>query len=145
MSEKHTYLDEGTWIAEGSYFDENGSRVICRGVSTIKHGSSWSLNGEMELFPDRSEPVRFTGTYDIVPPGSNAQMTTWKSINPALGSFTGHFAFIEDSIISVGATDDGKYSSYEFLTMVDERTYINRGFALSGDVKLSSWAVRLTK
>lgn len=141
---KHTYLfEEGKWIARGTYFDEKGRTFQLEGQTIITHSSkAWINDGSMKILTD--EPIELFNRYEVTP-FDHREITSWKSINPALGELRGKFMVVHDSIMSKYVSGDGKYSGYEYLKIIDCLTYENRGFSFIKDEKLSSWAVELTK
>jgi hypothetical protein len=52
---------------------------------------------------------------------------------------------VEDTIFSVGESENGNYRCFEALVRMDEVTYRNRGITLRGDKRISSWSVTLRK
>lgn len=142
---KHTYLfKEGKWSAKGFYYDDAVTKAQIESHTFITHEIGiWVLDGSMKLLTN--EPIEFSNRYEIIPFKNGSDMTSWKSYNPALGELIGTFIIIEDSILSKYSTADQKYSGFEYLKQIDEATYENRGFAMAGAKKLSSWSVLLEK
>ena len=142
---KHTFmLRVGFWVAEGEYYDENGNGYSAVGQSETTHQEEvWVNEGIMKVFFD--EPVAIANRYEIEPFGTGKTSTHWKSSNRLLGSLKGHFVIVGDSILSLFRSENGRYSGTEWLQMVGEGTYRNRGVLLDGDRMLSSWAMELRK
>lgn len=142
---RHTYLfEQGKWKALGTYFNENGEPTDASGLVEIIHKKTgWFLEGFMELHMDN--PVTFYNNYQINPFKKGMDFTQWESDNPVLGKMAGHFIVINDTIISKYQTFDQKYSGTEILLYIDKDQYQNWGFALEGDVKVSSWEVMLER
>ncbi|CAH0119522.1 MULTISPECIES: hypothetical protein [unclassified Paenibacillus] len=142
---KHSYLfEEGHWKATGRYYDQEGNQVEVYAETTIRHmEKEWILDGYMEL--QSEHPVKIFNTYSIDPIPARAEFTTWTSENPALGTLSGKFMMIGDTILSAYVSENGLYSGSECLVKINDRQYANRGFAFHGEMKLSSWEVTLER
>jgi hypothetical protein len=142
---RHTYLfREGVWKAKGFYFDEKGDSVPIEGTSRITHTRNrWINESHMRLLAN--EGFKFQNRYELVPFPPNGDFTTWSSANPLLGQLFGKLILVEDSILSVYQTEDGKYSGLEYLEKVNKTFYRNRGALVGGEKKLSSWSVELRR
>ncbi len=134
---KHTYLfEEATWLAEGTYFDEEGKGTPFTGRTVIRHGTVWLVEGTMDL--QRVPPVSFHHDYDIVP-FTSRDATTWISENPALGKLTGQFAVVGAWILSVYHSEDGRHQGAESLQYIAADRYEGVGALFVEGAKLSSW------
>ncbi len=142
---RHTFLLEtGDWEADGNYLSADQSMIPVAGKVKIRHHSRyWTNEGSMKLLLEPT--VEFFNHYQIQPFSFDSDLTTWVSENPDLGKMHGVFVIVGDCIMSKYATVDGVYSGGEVLRQIDANTYENRGFALRGNEKLSSWVVRLTR
>ncbi|MEW6183571.1 MAG: hypothetical protein AB1500_10425 [Bacillota bacterium] len=142
---KHTFLfQEAVWTAKGIYIDENGNTVPVEGRTEITHAADlWINDGYLRL--SGAGAVEFRNRYEIVPPSGDRDFTSWKSFNPALGTLTGNFTFVDDPIISSCVSEDGGYTSVEYLLKVSDAAYRGRGVLYKGKHKLSSWAVELSR
>ncbi|TCL73281.1 hypothetical protein EDC14_1005143 [Hydrogenispora ethanolica] len=142
---RHTFLlEEGTWEAAGDYFDERQQASSWAGQVTISHSADrWRNEGTMKL-QDGPE-LELSNSYEITPFAAGSDFTEWVSRNPALGTLRGVFFIVGDSILSKYASETGEYSGCEYLRQLDEATYENRGFAMKGQAKLSSWSVVLRR
>ncbi len=140
---KHTFLfTEYTWIAKGTYYDEKNNPVEVTGESFVTHlKKTWFLNSSM-ILPGEN-PMELKNDYEIVP--FEKDVTSWKSVNPALGTLLGSFAVVEDSIISLFSSQKGDYFGTEVLTMINESEYTGKGVLYSPAGKISSWSVTLTR
>jgi hypothetical protein len=138
-SDRHTYLFEaGRWKAIGSYFDEKGYPLNVVGESSLEmQDHVWTLKGYMELQLD--EPVKIFNKYLIKPFDPRKDYTSWISDNPALGKLKGQFTIVNDTILSLYRSEDGKYSGSEVLLFIDEDHYQNWGAAYEKNRKMSSW------
>ena len=98
---KHTFLFlESTWTGKGTYYDQNGNPLNAIGQSEIVHlKNTWFINSSMSLSGEN--PVELKNDYEIMP--FENDITSWKSVNPELGTLLGSFAIVEDSIISCSA------------------------------------------
>jgi hypothetical protein len=81
--------------------------------------------------------------YEIVP--FKKDVTSWKSVNPALGTLLGSFAIVDDTIISLFSSQKGDYFGTEFFTMISESEYIWKGILYSPAGKISSWSAHLKR
>jgi len=139
----HTFLfNENIWIANGVYIDERGNYHPVAGQSVITHAADrWVNDSCMHL--EGNQAVEFRTRYEIEPLERNQEMTAWRSENPALGKMAGRFIIVDDSILSAFASADGVFQGTEYLRLIDDDLYWNRGSLLQGDRKVSSWAVEL--
>lgn len=142
---RHTYLFEaGKWKAIGTYFDEKGLPVNVLGESTLElQQDIWILKGFMEIQLD--EPVKVFNSYQIEPFADDKDHTRWTSENPALGTLTGRFTVVNDTIISQYHTNDRKYSGTEILLFIDDDQYQSWGVVYEDERKMSSWEVMLER
>jgi hypothetical protein len=142
---KHTFIfEEGLWRAEGLYVDSTSTALRAEGTITITHGEElWINEGSMKLL--LAQPVEFQNRYEIIPFEEDGDYTTWKSLNPVIGTLLGKIVLVDDSLISVYESQDGHYTGSEYLLQVSEGVYRNRGFAFRDDKRISSWAVELTR
>ncbi len=140
---QHTFLfREGLWQAQGRYYDPSGAALPCEGEARIKHDQGvWRNNGLMRILTE--QPIEFENNYEIVPFADDGEITTWRSMNPALDNLRGRYIIVFDSIISPWESENGEYWGSEFLVQSSDKIYHNRGFACRGSEKLSSWAVEL--
>lgn len=141
----HTFLfDENIWMARGVYIDGQGKYHSVAGQSVITHATDqWINDSAMHL--EGNPAVEFRNRYEIEPMERNQEMTTWRSENPALGRMSGRFIIVDDSILSVFASADGVFQGTEYLRLIDDDLYWNRGSLLQGDKKASSWALELRR
>ena len=141
----HTFLyDENIWIAKGVYIDAQGKYQPVAGQSAITHqGEIWVNDSCMHL--EGNPTVEFRNRYEIEPMERNQEITTWRSENPALGRMSGKFIIVDDSIMSIFSSADGVFQGTEYLRLIDDDLYWNRGSLLQGDKKVSSWAVELRR
>ncbi len=142
---RHTYiLSEGEWESRGQFFDAAGIGLPAEGRTRIVHEArTWKLTGYMRIISE--PPVEFRNDYSITPFPEGGDTTVWSSVNPALGRMNGRFTLVEDSILSLYNTDDGAYRGVEYLFMIGEGRYINRGVLYHNGGKVSSWAVELRR
>ena len=89
--------------------------------------------------------MRVENIYEIVPFERGSDSTTWRSINPDLGTLVGTFAVVGDSILSAFRTEDGSFYGTEYLKNVDPDTYANRGVLLHKGKIVSSWSATVTR
>lgn len=141
----HTFLfQEGLWLAEGIYYDEESRPLPFSGFAEITHsGNVWLNRSRMEIRAGRD--VVIENNYRIKPFPENGDMTTWESENPAIGLLLGRFYTVGDSIISTCTSQRGIYCGVEFLMQKSETNYKNRGVFSEGTRRLSSWIVELKK
>ena len=141
----HTFLfDENIWIARGVYIDGQGKYHPVAGQSAITHqGEIWINDSCMHL--EANEAVTFRNRYEIKPLGRDRELTIWRSENPDLGKMSGRFVIVDDSIMSIFSAADGVFQGTDYLRLIDDDLYWNRGCLLQGDKKVSSWAVELRR
>lgn len=141
----HTFLfTEARWNSQGSYWDANGREMAAVGETHVSHGTAvWVVEGRIRIFGDT--PVELMNSYSIDPSARGQDFLRWISYNPAIGEMHGVFSVVSDSIISLFATKDGRYSGSEFLLQIDNSTYTNRGVFFSEGKQLTRWAVELKR
>ncbi|RJX21570.1 MAG: hypothetical protein C4570_02455 [Ammonifex sp.] len=141
----HTFLFQpATWTAKGTFTDADGNTVPVDGETTITHEPEvWVNEGYMRLLDESG--LELQNRYEIVPFAEGKDFTSWKSFNPALGVLIGAFSIVDDSIISISASEDGQYYACEYLLKIDDGNYRGRGVLFRSGEKLSSWAVDLAK
>ncbi len=140
---KHTFLFlEGTWTGKGTYYDQNSSPLNASGQSEIVHlKNTWFINSSMTLSGEN--PVELKNDYEIIP--FENDITSWKSVNPELGTLLGSFAIVEDSIISLFSSETGEVFGSEILTKINESEYSAKGVLYNAAGKISSWSVHLER
>ena len=140
---KHTFLFlESTWTGKGTYYDQNGSPSNAKGESEIVHlKDTWFINSSMTLSGEN--PIEIKNNYEIVP--FKGEITSWKSVNPDLGTLLGSFAIVEDSIISLLSSEKGEVFGSEILTQINESEYSAKGVLYNAAGKISSWSVQLVR
>jgi len=141
----HPFLfAEGLWIARGYYIDAIGVLYPVDGESRIVHeGDAWINDSRMRL--PANPPVEYRNRYVIVPFEEGTDCTSWVSENPALGRLRGTFILVDDTILSVYGTEDGRLRGTEALVRVSSILYRGRGCLMEGEKKVSSWAVELKR
>jgi hypothetical protein len=141
----HSYLFEpATWHVSGHYIGESGQVITAQGQSVITHHRDiWVIQGLMRL---RTEGMAEIGNmYQVIPFKLGVDHTSWSSTNDALGRIEGRFVIVDDTLISMFQTVNGKYKGAEFLRQVSHHQYLSKGVLLKGQIKLSSWSVELDR
>ena len=142
---KHTYiLEEGVWKASGFYYDEfNNTFPLEAETRTVHKDEEWIHEGNMIVKSEK--PIEISNKYEIIPFKKNQNFTNWVQFNLTLGIITGKFMIVDNVILSNYRSETGEYTGTEVLTQIDEKTYLNKGFAFRGNEKLSSWSAELQK
>jgi len=145
MSADHTFLlEEGLWIVRGYYVDSIGVPYPVSGEVRIAHeGDCWIHDSRMRLPAD--PPVEDRNRSVITPFEEGTDCTDWVSENPALGPLRGNFVLVDDTILSVYGTEDGRLRGTEALQRVSSILYRGRGCLMEGEKKISSWSVELKR
>lgn len=145
MIADHTFLfEEGLWGARGYYIDSIGVPYPVNGESRITHeGDCWINDSWMSIPAD--PPVEYRNRYVITPFEEGTDCTAWTSDNPALGRLRGMFVLVDDAILSVYGTEDGRLRGSEALFRVSSILYGGRGCLMEGQKKVSSWSVELKR
>jgi len=137
-------FEENIWSATGVYIDDQGRYHPVAGETKITHTEGlWINDSRITLQGDHE--VEYKTRYEIVPLERGQERTSWISENPALGKMLGSFIIVDDSIISIFASEDSAFQGTEYWRLIDDDLYSNRGCLLRGDKKISSWAVELRK
>lgn len=145
MSAPHTFLLEpGTWQAAGSYWDSDERRFDAAGSVEIIHQPRLWVNAAV-MRVARDTPVELVNRYEIVPPSGPATTLKWSSVNPSVGRLVGTFSIVGDDILSVYASECGKFRGAEHLHRDDAACYLATGVFLRGATRISSWHLGLTR
>lgn len=141
----HTYLfEKGEWSARGALVDDKGGESTVSGTSSVEQGKMfWGISGLMELHG--AQQAAFANSYIVTPFADDSGQTTWKSENSRLGTFSGSFIVVKDSILSTGESACGSYVVSEWLLQIDSDRYVNRGVMLKNGQRISSWALELER
>lgn len=142
---EHTFLfQEGLWLAEGFYFDEDCRPLPFSGFAEIIHsGDAWHNRSRMEICC--GQEIVIENNYRIKPFPEGGDTTAWESANPAIGLLLGRFYIVADSIISTCTSQRGTYSGTEFFIQKSATGYLSRGIFSDGTRRLSSWTVEMKK
>jgi hypothetical protein len=141
----HTYfVEEGLWLARGTYVGEDGARVPLEGEARVVHrGGKWVCEGAMRLLvPGGPE---FAHRYEVEPFAEGSDLTAWKSFNAAIGALSGTLARVDDALLSTYAADAGGYAGVEVLLQRAPDLYENRGVLTRDGARVSSWSVQLRR
>lgn len=113
------------------------------GVTKVIHKEvCWIIDAVLKI---AGVPREFVTHWEVVPLEGGGDSTPWQADSPSLGRMVGRFIIVDDSIISLYGTEDGRFRGTEYFRMIDEDLYWNRGALLQGEVKVSSWAVELRR
>lgn len=141
----HRFLfEEGAWIAAGFFRDGDGNTWHLSGRAEISHRDDVWINSSL-LEIEGDTPVRIENIYEIVPFERGSDATTWRSVNPDLGTLVGTYAVVGDSILSAFRTEDSTFYGTEYFKNVDPDTYASRGVLLRHGKIVSSWSETLTR
>ena len=143
---EHTFLfQEGKWVANGTYSDEQNQRHPATGSTKIvQEENQWINVGSMMMLA-ATGLVTFENRYVITPFEEEKECTAFEAENPKLGSLSGKLVIVGDSIFALSSSEDGSTVAVEYLRMLDAASYENRGFVLKDDEKIASWELELRK
>src|SRR5262245_32316986 len=136
---QHTFLLEpGRWIADGRNIDGAGEVTRAEGEAVFVHRPDvWVNDSWMRVADGHGSTYR--NRYEFQPMVRGESATSFRSVNPALGTMHGSYAFVGDAILVSFATDDRAYSGTECLLQVDADTYRNFGVFFKGNQRMGSW------
>lgn len=138
-------LEEGEWLADGTYWEpERGARPMA-GSARIIHGSDVWINESETIVGDGEVEERFENRYEVRPLRSGESSTSWVSTNPVLGRMSGIFSFVGDAILSAYESEDGRAAGHECLWAVEDGSYEDRGVLFVDGELASRWSVRLAR
>ena len=142
---RHTWLFEpGTWSAEGSFWEKGELEREGHGTSVVRHtGAIWEIEGTMEI--QGEPPLRFQNIYRFAAPGADARIVPWQSENPALGTLTGVFVVLGDTIMSFFQSSDGSSFGSETLRYLAPDRYRATGLFLASGAVVSTWSMELVR
>lgn len=133
------FLDPGLWRARGRFFDAEGGVLTIEGETEMSHEAKcWRLSAVMRL--PGITLVELRNDYRIRPLPAGGRETEWASQNSALGRLAGRFTLIEDTILSVFASSDGRHGGVETMWRRADDRYLTRGTFRTEDALMSSWA-----
>ncbi len=140
---KHTYLlAPGTWKATGTFTDSSGITHPVSGTSVITHDRGIWYN-RTAMIIHTQPPSDVECVYEIIPLAPGQTTTTWTAETLPLGRMHGHFAIVDNTILSSAPAGEG--INMETLRYMDDNTYENRGALLMDGTMLSSWKAVLTR
>jgi hypothetical protein len=141
----HTWLFEpGTWSAAGRFWEKGEFEREGRGSSIVRHADPiWEIEGSMEILGE--PPLRFQNIYRIAAPRGDARIIPWQSQNPAIGTLTGVFAVLGDTIMSSFQSSDGQFVGGEHMRQLAPDRYEARGLFLAAGAVVSSWSMELIR
>jgi len=143
---EHTFLfQEGRWVANGNYTDEKNDRRPATGSTEITHTERGWINAGSMMMLAGTGLVTFENRYEITPFEEGKDFTDFKAENPAFGTLSGKLVIVGDSILAVSSSADGSVVAAEYLRMLDDNSYENRGFVLKGGRKIAAWELDLHK
>ena len=142
---KHTLLiEEGIWVADGTYLNEHNRSILVKGELNIKHHKDvWINSCTLEL--KGSNPHKIRNQYEITPLNKNLDSFTWESKNPAYTKLKGKITSIGDSFISIFRSEDSELYGIEYLIKVSADHYKNRGYSFHESKKLASWSIEVKR
>jgi len=143
---EHTFMfQEGQWVANGTYWDERNRRHPATGSTKIvQEENQWINVGSMMMLAETGL-VTFENRYVITPFEEAKECTDFKAENPKLGTLLGKLVIVGDSILATSSSEDGSIVAVEYLRMVDDTRYENRGFVLQENEKIASWELELQR
>ncbi|MCX7816079.1 MAG: hypothetical protein N2317_01025 [Syntrophales bacterium] len=141
----HTFLfEEWQWVASGIYVDANTRIYPVEGRIRVTHDPDlWIVESTIWIVADDS--IRFSNRYEVQPVRGDGDITTWEAKNPHLGTMSGNFIIVDDSILSLYETEGGAMRGVEYWRLIDEDLYWCRGGLTKGGSKISSWAIELRR
>jgi hypothetical protein len=142
---RHTWLFEpGSWSAAGRFWERGEIAHDARGTSMVRHlDDRWTIEGTMEIAGD--PPLRFENDYRLSAPPAGARVVPWQSVNPTIGTLTGIFVVMGDTIMSSFRSADGAALGSEHLTYLAPDRYQARGLFLASGKVVSAWSMALVR
>lgn len=141
---EHTFLlEEGLWSVEGRLLLPGQPGAPFAGETRVSHEPwVWRLDGYLQVQP---AGMRLENHYEIRPFMGHEPTMDWTSQNPVLGRLRGHFALVEDALISVFEAEGRELRGTEVLLRQDAGAYLSRGALLEGGTLVSSWVATLRR
>jgi hypothetical protein len=142
---RHTWLFEaGIWTATGRFWDRGELEREGHGTSIVRHsGALWEIEGRMEILGD--PPLRFQNIYRITAPRADARVVPWNSENPAIGTLTGVFVVLGDTIMSSFEARGGACLGSEAMRQLAPDRYQAHGLFLASGAVVSAWSMELVR
>lgn len=138
-------LEEGEWLAEGTYWEPAGGARPMSGSARIVHGTDVWINESETIVGAADGEERFENRYEVRPLLPGESSTSWVSTNPVLGRMNGTFSFVGDAILSAYESEDGRAVGHECLWAAEDGSYEDRGVLFVDGALASRWSVRLVR
>ena len=159
------FTDGAIWSAEGQYVDDRGFVVPAHGywhvrrsqsnsshktnrfqteASVLPAHASWYVETNLRLVTSQGDLDALRGVISIDTSLEDGRDAMWEWPNPGIGTLSGRYTRIADTIISQGATDDGMYVLTEcFLIAESGIVGLVRGVLSCDGETTASWALTL--
>ena len=142
---RHTYiLEEGLWILEGFYFDNNKTSTKVGGsVEIIHQEENWILKAQ--IIDQVSGNTFINYSKEINPFKEKAVSSKWRSNIEFVGEFTGRYMIADDYLVSVFETESKNISGTEYAQKIGDNFYRDKGVVVVGKNEMISWNVDLKR
>lgn len=160
------FTDGAVWSAEGQYVDDRGLVIpahgywrICRSqsnstltsndlqmdTSSLPSHAAWYVEANLRLVTAQGDLDALRGIISIDTSLDDSRDAMWEWPSPGVGTLSGRYTRIADTVISQGATDDGVYVLAEcFLIAESGIVGLVRGVLSCDGETTASWALTLT-
>lgn len=146
IRQDHTFLyEEGVWQATGEIFDGENQRIALHGWIRVQHQIDHWLVASNLLIEGKQGPGwqnNFRVEPGDIPQGGALD---WTGDDATLGELRGQFAPLEDAILSLFYSVDGRYRGSLTLLQVDTTVYRLWGMLMDGGRQVAAWRMGLTR
>jgi len=141
----HTLIfKEGTWKLIGYYTIKDKSRVELNGILQVVHTEKeWKINSTLNI--NSEKPLILKDSYEIVPFREDVFTTSWNLKSSNIGNLSGNYMIVDEKILSVGKTEDDRFTITEYYQKILDIKYKSKGFILEDDDMIESWTLTLNR
>jgi hypothetical protein len=142
---KHTFLlQPGLWQLQGYFIDEQNRFAMLQGDVQIAHYSRKWINESLVNIDDRVYP-EISNQYQIAPLKDGATSADWNTKNSVIGKLKGSYTIDHQFIVSEFKTTNGLYRGAEYLEMLSNDKYSNKGYLMRGETRQAFWTAELIR
>ncbi|TLN25425.1 hypothetical protein FDZ74_02385 [bacterium] len=146
IKQKHTFLqDEGVWQVTGEIFDEENQASALHGWIRVQHQVDHWLVASHLLLQEKQDQV-FQNDFRVEPGDiSQGAALNWTGDDAVLGELRGQFAPLDDAILSLFYSVDGRYRGSLTWLQKDATVYRLWGMLMDGGRRVAAWTMVLTR
>lgn len=162
------FADGAVWSAEGQYVEEKGIVLPAHGTWRVRHrrvqekdrpadGEAfssplapasrlvWYVEADLRLITVQGDLGAMRGVISVDPPTEKrCRDAWWEWASPGVGTLSGRYTRVGDTVISQGSTDDGVHVLTECFLIAESGTVgVVRGVLSRDGETIASWGLTL--